>query len=182
MAQDARSIVAKWVAREHGTDRPQKIREPESGLAGTLTLMATPLNPRQRLAALQRYAALSGEDFTGQNLVSARTSQLRFTRCSFVAADLRHADLDGCSFRFCDLSGADLRGASLRGAHFAGCDLRGADLRGADLTDAGLGRVNTGRPPYGLTDITGARLEGAILRDVRHDDVIGWRSAVDHIG
>ncbi|MFI0965829.1 pentapeptide repeat-containing protein [Streptomyces sp. NPDC021080] len=141
--------------------------------------MATPLNPRQRLAALQRYSPLSGENFTGQDLVSARPRELRFTRCSFVKADLRHAALDGCSFTFCDLSRADLRGASLRGARLSGCDLRGADLRDADLTDADFGRVNTGRPRYGLTDITGARLEGAILRDVRHDDVIGWHSAVD---
>ncbi|MFC9343800.1 pentapeptide repeat-containing protein [Streptomyces sp. NPDC057020] len=35
--------------------------------------------------------------------VAARTSQLRFTRCTFVEADLRHAGLDGCSFTFCDL-------------------------------------------------------------------------------
>jgi uncharacterized protein YjbI with pentapeptide repeats len=165
---------------DHGV-RPPKFREPEAGSAGTLTLMATPLNPRQRLAALPRYSALSGEDFTGQHLVTARTAQLRFTRCLFVGADLRHAGLDGCSFKFCDLRRADLRGASMRGAHLAGCDLRDADLRGADLTDADLGRVNTGRPPYGLTDITGARLTGTILRAVRHVDVIGWQSAVDNI-
>ncbi|MET8957809.1 pentapeptide repeat-containing protein [Streptomyces sp. NPDC004393] len=156
-----------------------EIREPAFGLTGTLALMTTPLNSKQRLAALQRYSALSGEDFTGQDLVSARTSQLRFTRCSFVGADLRHASLDGCSFKFCDLSRADLRGASLRGAHLSGCDLRNADLRGADLTDAEFGRVNTGRPPYGLTNITGARLNGAILRNVQHDGVIGWESAAD---
>ncbi|MEV5687387.1 MULTISPECIES: pentapeptide repeat-containing protein [unclassified Streptomyces] len=40
--------------------------------------------------------------------------RLRFTRCSFIGADLRHATLDGCSFKFCDFSGADARGASLR--------------------------------------------------------------------
>ncbi|MFF3411588.1 pentapeptide repeat-containing protein [Streptomyces sp. NPDC002742] len=143
--------------------------------------MTKPLKPRQRLATLPYYAALSGEDFTGADLVSARTSQLRFTRCSFAGADLRHADLDGCSFMFCDLSRADLRGASLRGAHLSGCDLRDADLRGVDLTDATFGRVNTGQPSRGLTDVTGARLDGAILRDVHQDDVIGWQSAVDDI-
>ncbi|MDX3690087.1 NUDIX domain-containing protein [Streptomyces europaeiscabiei] len=34
------------------------------------------------------YAAVNGEDFTGQNLASARTSRLRFTGCSFIGADL----------------------------------------------------------------------------------------------
>ncbi|MCT9008052.1 pentapeptide repeat-containing protein [Streptomyces sp. NPDC054766] len=136
--------------------------------------MDTPLNPRQRLTALPYCTALSGEDFAGADLVSTRTSQLRFTRCSFKGADLRHAGLDGCSFMFCDLSRADLRGASLRGASLSGCDLRDADLRGADLTYATFGQVNTGRPPHGLTNITGARLDGAILRNVQHDDVIGW--------
>ncbi|MFF4540238.1 pentapeptide repeat-containing protein [Streptomyces aureus] len=139
--------------------------------------MATPSNPRQRLVALQRYAALRRENFSGQDMVLVRPLEVRFTRCSFAGADLRHATLDGCSFTLCDLSGADLRGASLRGARLAGCDLRGADLRDADLT--GAGRVNTGQSAHGLTDITGARLGGAILRDVQHDDVIGWGAVVD---
>ncbi|MGW0969610.1 pentapeptide repeat-containing protein [Streptomyces sp. NPDC002516] len=141
--------------------------------------MTTPPNPRRRLAALPYYTALKGEDFTGADLVSTRTSQLRFTRCSFKEADLRHADLDGCSFVFCDLSRADLRGASLRGTHLSGCDLREADLRGADLTGTVFGRVNTGRPPHGLTDITGARLDDSALHAIHQDDVIGRQSAVD---
>lgn len=103
-----------------------------------------------------------------------RTSQLWFTRCLFTGADLRHATLDRCSFKLCDLSGADLRGASLRGVSLAGCDLRGADLRDTDLTGASFGWVNTGTPPHGLTDVTRARFEGAILRDIRAEDVIGW--------
>lgn len=142
--------------------------------ADTLTHMTTPPTARQRLAALPRYAALKGEDFTGQNLASARTSRLRFTRCTFTGADLRHATLDGCWFKFCDFSGADLRGASLREVSLAGCDLRGADLRDTDLTDARFGSVNTGMPPFGLTDITGARFEEASLRNVRAEGVIGW--------
>ncbi|MGW1726457.1 pentapeptide repeat-containing protein [Streptomyces sp. NPDC002306] len=129
---------------------------------------------RQRLAALHRYAAVNREDFTGQNLASTRASQLRFTHCSFIDADLRHATLDGCCFRFCDLSGADLRGASLRGVSLTGCDLRSADLRHTDLTGARLGSVNTGTPLRGLTVITGARFEGATLRNVQTESVIGW--------
>ncbi|WP_328398534.1 pentapeptide repeat-containing protein [Streptomyces sp. NBC_00390] len=136
--------------------------------------MTTPLTARQRLAALHGRAAVNGEDFTGQNLASARTSQLRFTRCSFTGADLRHATLDGCSFKFCDFSGADLRGASLREVSLAGCDLRGADLRDTDLTDARLSSVNTGMPPFGLTDVTGARFDGASLRNVQAEGVSGW--------
>lgn len=143
--------------------------------------MTTPLNARQRLAALPRYAALNGEDFTGEDLASARPSELRFTRCSFSGVDLRQATLDGCWFKFCDLSGADLRGASLLGVRLSGCDLRDADLRDADLTDAKFGRVNSGRPPYGLTNVTGVRLKGAVLRSVQLDDVIGWPSDADNI-
>ncbi|MEU9457022.1 pentapeptide repeat-containing protein [Streptomyces sp. NPDC048277] len=136
--------------------------------------MTTPPTAAQRLATLHRYTTVNGEDFTGQNLASARTSQLRFTRCSFIGADLRHATLDGCWFKFCNFSGADLRGASLREVSLAGCDLRGADLRDTDLTDARFGSVNSGMPLLGLTDVTGARFEAASLRNVQTEGVIGW--------
>ncbi|WP_329275236.1 pentapeptide repeat-containing protein [Streptomyces sp. NBC_01451] len=151
-----------------------EIRATATAPADTLAHMTTPPTARQRLAALHSYAAVNGEDFTGQNLASARTSQLRFTRCSFIGADLRHATLDGCWFKFCDFSGADLRGASLREVSLAGCDLRGADLRDTDLTDARFGSVNTGVPPLGLTNITGARFDGASLRNIQAEGVIGW--------
>lgn len=144
--------------------------------------MASSPNPRQRLAALHRHADVRRANFDNQDLASARTSQLRFTHCSFVAADLRHASLDGCFFRFCDLTRADLRGASLRGVHFAGCTLRDADLRDADLTAARFGRVLTGTPPHGLTDLTGARVRGATLRDVGRDAVLGWPHEADAVG
>ena len=137
--------------------------------------MATSPSARQRFTALRYPSVVTGEDFAGQDLVSVRASGwLRFSRCSFAGADLRHAALDGCSFMFCDLSGADLRGASLRWVSLSGCDLHAADLRDADLTGARLGRVNTGRPPHGLTDATGARFERAVLRDVQVDGAIGW--------
>ncbi|WP_239930445.1 MULTISPECIES: pentapeptide repeat-containing protein [unclassified Streptomyces] len=136
--------------------------------------MTTPLTARQRLSELHRYAAVSGEDFTHQNLASTRTNQLRFARCSFAGADLRYATLEGCWFKFCDFTGADLRGASLRGAVLAGCNLRDADLRDTDLTGARLSTVNTGIPRLGPTDITGARFEGTSLRNVHAEDVIGW--------
>ncbi|WP_254075921.1 pentapeptide repeat-containing protein [Streptomyces sp. P3] len=155
-------------------DELSDIRATATDPADTLAHMTTPLTARQRLATLHRYTAVKGEDFTSQNLASARTSQLRFTRCSFVGTDLRHATLDGCWFTFCDLSGADLRGASLREVSLAGCDLRGADLRDTDLSDARFASVNTGVHPLGLTDVTGARFEGASLRDVRAEGVIGW--------
>jgi uncharacterized protein YjbI with pentapeptide repeats len=60
-------------------------------------------------------------------------------------------------------------------------DLRDADLRGAGLADAELGRVNTGRPSHGFTDLAEPTSGGAILRAVRHDDVIGRQAAVDDI-
>ncbi|WP_117669874.1 pentapeptide repeat-containing protein [Micromonospora sp. MW-13] len=96
------------------------------------------------------------------------------TRQSFVGRDLRHRTLDRHSFKFCDFRGADLRGASLRGASFAGCDLRDADLRDADLSYARFSYVRTHDPEYGRTDATGARWDGANLRGVTAERVIGW--------
>ncbi|MEU9472484.1 pentapeptide repeat-containing protein [Streptomyces avermitilis] len=159
--------------RLEGCEVPE-IPATDTGPADTLAHMTTPLTARQRLAALHSYAVVNGEDFTGQDLASARTSRLRFTRCLFIGADLRHATLDGCWFKFCDLSGADLRGASLREVSLAGCDLRGADLRDTDLTGARFGSVNTGMLPFGLTDVAGARFEGASLRNAQAEGVIGW--------
>lgn len=129
---------------------------------------------KQMLGSLPLYATIERQVFDGQDLTSLRTRHLWFVRCSFVGADLRHATLDGCSFKLCDLREADLRGASLRNAGLAGCDLRDADLRDTDLTAARFGRVNTGAPPHGLTDVTGAMFDNAITRDLRIDQVIGW--------
>ncbi|TYC10105.1 pentapeptide repeat-containing protein [Micromonospora sp. MP36] len=96
------------------------------------------------------------------------------TRQSFAGRDLRHRTLDGHSFKLCDFRGANLRGASLRGASFAGCDLRDADLRDTDLSYARFSYVMTHDPEYGRTDVTGARWNGADLRGVAAERVIGW--------
>jgi uncharacterized protein YjbI with pentapeptide repeats len=128
---------------------------------------------REDLASRPRNAALQRQSFDGGDLASV-SLQLWFTRCSFRGADLRHATLDGCHFKLCDLRGANLRGASLRGISLAGCDLTGADLREADLTAARFGQVLTGIPPHGLTNATGIKLDNAILRDLKLDQVIGW--------
>ena len=129
---------------------------------------------REALVARPRYATIRRESYDGMALASVQVQSLWFTRCSFRGADLRHATLDGCRFRWCDLRGVNLRGASLRGAMFAGCDLVDADLRDVDLTGARIGRVLTGAPPHGLTDATGVRIDGAVLRQVRFDEVVGW--------
>ena len=139
--------------------------------------MTQPTSAKETLAARPLYAAVQREVFDGTDLVSVRLQSLWFTRCSFRGADLRHATLDGCHFTLCDLHGVNLRGASLRGAMFAGCDLTDADLRNADLTSARIGRVVTGSAPHGLTDVSGIRLDQAVLRDLRLDDVIGWPEA-----
>jgi uncharacterized protein YjbI with pentapeptide repeats len=128
---------------------------------------------RERLAGVRAFATVAGEVFDGADLSSVCLDRLRLDRCSLVAADLRHATLDGCSFRFCDLRRARLRGASLRFARLAGCDLREADLRGCDLTGASFGFVNTGAPS-GLSDLTGAVMDGAVLTAATFDRVTGW--------
>ncbi|WP_433222990.1 pentapeptide repeat-containing protein [Microtetraspora malaysiensis] len=130
-------------------------------------------SPRRLLNSLPRYATVKQQVFDGQDLASLRPQQLWFVRCSFVGADLRHSALDGCFFKLCDLSMAHLRGASLRGVSLAGCNLRAADLRDTDLTAARFGSVNTGTPPHGLTDVTDAKFDNAITRDIKLDQVIG---------
>ncbi|GIE77451.1 hypothetical protein Aph02nite_34010 [Actinoplanes philippinensis] len=96
------------------------------------------------------------------------------TRKSFAGLDLRHATLDRRFFKLCDFRGADLRGASLRGVSFGGCDLREADLRDTDLSYATFGPVRTHDPSFGRTDVTGALWQGAVLRGVTAEDVVGW--------
>jgi uncharacterized protein YjbI with pentapeptide repeats len=129
---------------------------------------------RDRLASLHRYATVSGESFDGADLSTVAAGKVRFERCSFRRTDFRHATLDGCGFKLCDLRYADLGGASLRGAHFAGCDLRETNFSDTDLTLAEFGFVRTGSAPYGLTDLSGAKFDGAVLRDLRVEQVIGW--------
>ncbi|BCY08484.1 hypothetical protein L3i22_035720 [Actinoplanes sp. L3-i22] len=96
------------------------------------------------------------------------------TKQSFAGLDLRHRSFEQHFFKLCDFRGADLRGASLRGARFAGCDLRNADLRDTDLSYAEFSSVRTHDPSYGRTDVTGALWQGANLRGVDAEDVIGW--------
>lgn len=136
--------------------------------------MDRPVTAREDLASRHRYGKLQRRSFDGEDLTSVRLQQLWFTRCSFRGTDLRHATLDGCHFKLCDLREVNLRGASLRGVSLAGCDLSGADLRAADLTGAQFGQVITGIPPHGKTDVTGIKLDKAILRDLELDQVIGW--------
>lgn len=136
--------------------------------------MSRAVTAREDLASRPRYAQLLRRSFDGSDLASVCLQQLRFTQCSFRGADLRQATLDRCYFKLCDFHGADLRGASLRGISLAGCDLTGTDLRDTDLTGARIGQVRTGRPPFGLTDATGIKLDDAVLRDLALDLVIGW--------
>lgn len=135
-----------------------------------ISFMAT---PREFLGAQRRYGRVAGHAFDNADLTSVRCPQLWLRHCSFRNADLRQATLNGCHFMFCDLRGADLRGASLRRASFSGCYLRGADLSDTDLSWARFGYVNTGTAA-GLTDVTGAKFDGAVLRRVETRRVIGW--------
>ena len=128
---------------------------------------------RERLAGLRGYATVTGETFDGADLSSVCLDRGQLDRCSLVAADLRQATLDRCRFKFCDLRRAVLRGASLRFANLAGCDLREADMRDCDLTGASFGFVNTGAP-NGLSDLTGAVMDGAVLTGTTFDRVVGW--------
>jgi uncharacterized protein YjbI with pentapeptide repeats len=128
---------------------------------------------RVRLTSATYGVEVAQESFDSADLTSISLNQLWLVRCSFVGADLRHATLDNCRFKMCDLRRTNLRGASMRFVSLAGCDLRGADLRDCDLTGARLGFVNTG-DVSGLTDLTAAILEGAVLDDATFERVVGW--------
>ena len=135
-----------------------------------ISFMAT---PREILGAQRTYGTVADEVFDGADLASVRCPVLWLRHCSFRNADLRQATLNGCHFMFCDLRGADLSGASLRGASFSGCYLRGADLSNTDLSWARFGYLNTGTAA-GLTDVTGAIFDGAVVRRTEVRRVIGW--------
>jgi len=111
-------------------------------------------------------------DFSGADLTSASVNLVWYERCAFVRTDLRQASIEG-HFTFCDLRGATFRGADLRGSSFTGCDLTGSDLRDCDLRGVRFGRKGTGTE-YVPTDLTGARLDRALVEDVELVDVIGW--------
>ena len=161
--------------RDRGSQNQQGIAEfrADVKLSATHTDVVN-LSQRQRLAREHYFATVDGEIFDGADLSSVCLNHLRLDRCSLVAADLRHATLDNCGLKFCDLRRVNLRGASLRFTFLVGCDLREADLRDCDLTGARFGFVNTGTP-NGLTNVTGATMDGAVLSDTTFDRVVGWR-------
>jgi uncharacterized protein YjbI with pentapeptide repeats len=129
--------------------------------------------PREFLGAQRRYGRVADQVFDRAELTSVHCRRLWLRHCSFRHTDLRQATLDGCHFMFCDLRGADLSGSSLRGTSFVGCYLRGANLSNADLSQASFGYVNTGTAA-GLTDVTGANFDGAVVREIEVRRVIGW--------
>ncbi len=122
------------------------------------------------LAAQMQSAIFDGSDFRDTNLQEADLRGSSFLNTLFCRADLSMAKMGPLSFsgpdgiphlQRCNFSGADFRGANLEGAilkcailvgaNFQGANLRKADLRGADLIEANL--------------------DGAILEQVRWDDV-----------
>jgi uncharacterized protein YjbI with pentapeptide repeats len=131
---------------------------------------------RDRLNGLSPMARVANESFAGMHLPSLHPEETWFDRCDFSETDLRLASFDRCFFRFCSFVRADLVGASIRDARFAGCDFTDADLTNCDLTGSTFGFVNTGTPD-GLTVMTGAILEGAILKAVVTERVVGWHQA-----
>jgi uncharacterized protein YjbI with pentapeptide repeats len=96
-------------------------------------------------------------------------------RVSFAGEDLRHAAMDDGFFFLLDFEGANLQSASLRRAHFVGRNLRDVDFRWANLTDAEFSSSPNARDhelTHGLCDLTGAKWEGAILKNVTFDGVV----------
>lgn len=103
---------------------------------------------------------LSGSDLTGSY----------FTKALAIEANFSGAILDAALFDLADLSGADLSGARLRGANLRHAVLTGTNFRGADLSprpDASWLRFFRGKfeEHGGVTDLTGASVEGADFTD-----------------
>ncbi len=123
-------------------------------------------------------AYLSGADLSGARLLEASFHGTKLCGCymktnhgdcaNFEGADLRGAILPDSCFKFASFKGADLRGAqlqdsNLRNTFCAGADFRGADLTGCDLGDADLTNADFRGAGLLLSNLAGAKLEGALL-------------------
>ena len=119
------------------------------------------LSREQLLAAVANSSRQAPADVSAKNLSGLDLSRVDFKAANLSAsvfnrANLRGAVLAGCNLTVSFGEGADFRQADLRGAEMFSMQLAGADLRGADLTGARL-----------IGDLNHARLEGAILKNLR---------------
>jgi len=101
-------------------------------------------------------ADLSSKNLTGLDLSAVDFKGANLSATVFNRSDLRRARLANCNLTVSFGEGADFRQADLRGAEMFSMQLAGADLRGADLTGARF-----------IGDMNHARLEGAVLRNLR---------------
>ncbi len=124
-------------------------------------------------------ARLSHASFAACRLVKPRSSDARFEKCDFTAAEwteahllrvefigcrmlgMQWANLDGRDTRFedCLCDEAFFLSARLPGIRFERCTLKGASLEGADLTGAQFRECDLSQ-----ADLRGARLTDADLR------------------
>lgn len=100
-------------------------------------------------------ADLQNCDFSGVIREGLCCMGARFDGSSFRGADLYWATAMDASFRNCDLTEACFRGA----------DLKEVDFRGAIMTRTNFGADNLN----GFTDLSGADLSTAVIRDCCFD-------------
>ena len=109
-------------------------------------------------------ARLAGIDLAGANLGSAALSKVKLSGADLRDANLEYAILEGADLRFSRLSGARLNHADLSGVDLSDADLYGAQLDNVCLRDAIAHRAKFVFSEADRVDLTGASMEGAILR------------------
>jgi uncharacterized protein YjbI with pentapeptide repeats/beta-lactamase regulating signal transducer with metallopeptidase domain len=138
--------------------------------------------------AQQSAGAITGADYSGQNLTGRSFRGRRLTGADFSNANLQRTDFSRSVLVGIDFSGSDLRGASFAGAVMTGCDLsktnlqdvdfQGVQMTGCDIDARALLPTQARWVVAGCRtgcDLNHANLEGASLRGVSltADDLSG---------
>jgi hypothetical protein len=117
-----------------------------------------------------RGANLAGAELGGADLRGADLSGAKLGESILYRANLEKADLTGARLCSADLRGANLNGADLSDADFGAADLSAADLSGANLCGAKLMGTRLVASNFQKADLTGCRIHGALIWNVKLQD------------
>ena len=101
--------------------------------------------------------------------VQANLEKLKSTKtcsgCDLTGIVLRDFDLKNTDLSGANLTGANLGRSDLTGANLTDANLTDTDLRGANLTDAILINTNLSGVKLSYSNINGAEISRAVLKD-----------------
>lgn len=98
------------------------------------------------------------------NLAQSRCGQASFDGATLIEADFSSASMEGASFVEARLDSAHLTDASADDVIFRGASLNDARAQNASLKRCDAEKAQAERSMWDLSDLTGARLIGAVLR------------------